>query len=230
MESNTGLQLRLKQVSGLVQLLEFAVFAPEDASTLCVWNQAKYAQRRDICLISEICEGDNLESEAKRLKAAEQHLSAPRAMWLLRCMARAVTGMHAAGYLHNDIALRNVFLEFKNADSCKLGDVGLAKWIGAEGTSTSAVGDSQRTPPEQRPSQQDEAKSVKPYGRKADVWALGACFLQLLTLELPSCDSEGKLFGNDVHDEKQRSSMLSVLLEWFPEQSKQLLPLMEHAA
>jgi serine/threonine protein kinase len=123
-ELDAWFQLSRLQLPTLVRLHGTFVFAPEAAGSESVWTHSVYSTRRDICIVSELCEGGDLETEVQRLKSAGLPLSEPRAMKLMRCMARAVANMHAEGFLHNDIALRNFFMDRKESDECKLGDFG----------------------------------------------------------------------------------------------------------
>ena len=86
-------------------------------------------------------------------------------------MTNVLQHVHAAGVLHRDLKTQNVFLS--GSGHVKLGDFGIAKLLASsEPLTATCIG----TPYYMSP----ELFRGEPYGKKADVWALG-CVLYELT-------------------------------------------------
>lgn len=95
--------------------------------------------------------------------------------WFVQVVA-ALAHMHANSVIHRDLKAHNIFLTSRNI--VKVGDFGISKVLdGTSALATTAVG----TPYYLAP----EVINGEPYGRKADVWALGVLLYELATLRKP---------------------------------------------
>jgi WD40 repeat protein len=121
-------------------------------------------------LAMEFCPGGSLDA---RLDATP--LPAAEAARLVQTLARAVQAAHAAGVVHRDLKPANVLLAADGTP--KVGDVGLAKQLDAQGQSASnaVVGTASYMAPEQAGGRAREV------GPAADVYALGAILYECLT-------------------------------------------------
>ncbi|MGP0064428.1 MAG: protein kinase domain-containing protein [Isosphaeraceae bacterium] len=119
----------------------------------------------------EYVEGGNL---AQRLAGGP--LSPRQAAELVESLAHSVHAAHRAGIVHRDLKPSNVLLTAEGVP--KVGDFGLAKWLGSDSARTYS-GQVMGTPSYMAP-EQAEGRS-KDVGPVADVYALGAILYHELT-------------------------------------------------
>ncbi|RDD44562.1 Serine/threonine-protein kinase Nek4 [Trichoplax sp. H2] len=94
-------------------------------------------------------------------------------VWFMQ-IALALQFMHSNNILHRDLKTQNIFLT--KHDIIKVGDLGIARVLeGSWDLATTRVG----TPYYMSP----ELFSNQPYNHKSDVWALGCCVYEMLTLK-----------------------------------------------
>ncbi len=125
-------------------------------------------------LVMEHVTGGDL---AERLRRGR--LAIPKAVTLVRDLARALTHMHAIGVLHRDIKPANILLGEDGTP--KLVDFGLARFDGAE--SMTRTGDLLGTPAYMSPEQALGNRHLT--GPRTDVYALGAILHNLVSGEPP---------------------------------------------
>ena len=107
-----------------------------------------------------------------------RRLTVEQAWDLGRGVLAGVGAAHAAGVVHRDLKPANVLLEIEGGRvTPKITDFGLAK-AGAVELSRTRSGATMGTPPYMAPEQVHDARDVDP---RADVFALGAIFFELLT-------------------------------------------------
>lgn len=189
---------QLKGRPHLVQIVCFFVPAPEEKDSTSVWANLPSRLENGLCGLFEECANGNLEQWLKKTPHPPPH---PDLLKWFRQAAAGVAEMHAAGVIHNDIALRNIFLDRDN--NIMIGDFGLAKYLGPAGTSKSNTKHhSQGMAPEQ--------VDGKEYSYPADIWALGVVFLRLMTGRLPTENKLGQVTNDDVHDAKQRAVLFDI--------------------
>lgn len=106
------------------------------------------------------------------------HMSPREALAIVPQICEALQYAHDQGIVHRDIKPENLLLT--KAGQIKIADFGLAKLIGAAATqiTESVVG----TPQYMAPEQKDRPAEVD---HRADIYALGVVFYQMLTGELP---------------------------------------------
>jgi serine/threonine protein kinase len=111
------------------------------------------------------------------------HLSAADALGLVPQLCDALQFAHDAGVVHRDIKPENILLD--HAGNVKIADFGLAKLIApnrAEGVSLTNSGAVMGTPAYMAPEQIEHPLAVD---HRADIYAVGVVFYELLTGELP---------------------------------------------
>ncbi|CAF1178780.1 unnamed protein product [Adineta steineri] len=125
-------------------------------------------------IVMAYCEGGDLYTRLKEKKSQKQSLSEDQIVeWFIQiCMA--LQYMHEKNILHRDLKTQNVFLT-KN-EIVKVGDLGIARVLDSGNDfATTIIG----TPYYMSP----EIFSQKPYGPKTDIWSLGCCVYEMVTLE-----------------------------------------------
>lgn len=104
-----------------------------------------------------------------------QPLPPPHCLFYFACVCSAFDAMHTAGWMHRDLSLKNVMVD--NHGYGKLIDVGLAKKV-KDGEHTYTLCG---TPIYYAP----ELIKGTGYGHKAEIWALGVLFHELLSGTVP---------------------------------------------
>jgi serine/threonine protein kinase/formylglycine-generating enzyme required for sulfatase activity len=123
-------------------------------------------------LVLELLPGGSLD---KRLKESGR-LSWREAVLIVAQIARALTAIHAAGFVHRDVKPANVLLDA--AGRPKLGDFGLVRGaVGASLQGLTKTGEMVGTPRYMAPEQADGSK----VDARADLYSLGATLFALLT-------------------------------------------------
>lgn len=96
-------------------------------------------------------------------------------------IGRALFTIHSNGYLHRDIKLENIFWD-ENLKQYKLGDFGIARYVGKEGAETVVFTNGYGAP-------EIEKQLVKSYNLTADIYSFGiTLFLLLNGLKFPASD------------------------------------------
>ncbi|XP_060594238.1 serine/threonine-protein kinase Nek4-like [Ruditapes philippinarum] len=120
----------------------------------------------------QYCEGGDLYNKLKEQKGTlleERQL----VEWFVQ-IAMALQYMHERNILHRDLKTQNIFLT--KSKIIKVGDLGIARVLDSSSDmATTLIG----TPYYMSP----ELFSNKPYNHKSDVWALGCCVYEMMTLK-----------------------------------------------
>ncbi len=123
-------------------------------------------------IISQLCEGPTLAEQI-----LERPLSTERAFPIFIALAEVVATLHKAGLLHLDIKLENVILSSESPCELHLLDFGIARLSSSDQRAQGHQGTPGYAGPElYRDGVIDE---------RTDVYALGACFFRLLSMEFP---------------------------------------------
>lgn len=104
-------------------------------------------------------------------EAARQGFGLSDVIWTIRQAAEAVAALHAAGWLHGDLTLENIFVS--DDGSCTLVDLGLARRMNDRREGEPLQGSPDYLPPEVL-----QAGAV--YDLRAEVYSLGVCLERLL--------------------------------------------------
>jgi predicted Ser/Thr protein kinase len=128
-------------------------------------------------LVMEYVEGTNLRQAMRGAR-----LQPREALAIVPQICEALAYAHDAGVIHRDIKPENILLDRKG--SVKIADFGLAKLV-SPGTPGSSITGSQQalgTPHYMAPEQLEHPQRVD---KRADIYALGVVFYEMLTGELP---------------------------------------------
>lgn len=87
-----------------------------------------------------------------------------------------MAALHDARILHRDVKAANILIT--SADTVKLGDLGIAKFM-KTGMTKTQIGTPHYMPP--------EVWRNKPYSFSSDVWALGCLLFEMSTFQVTSC-------------------------------------------
>ena len=121
-------------------------------------------------MVTQFCDGGDLEQHVNKAK----HLSVQEAVFFLKQILCGFVELHSKKIMHRDFKLANVFIHQGQAI---IGDFGFAK--AGESMTNTRLG----TPYNMAPELLLEKK--KPYSSKADIWAIGIAFYQMLFGKLP---------------------------------------------
>ncbi len=109
------------------------------------------------------------------------HVSTREALAIVPEICDALQYAHERGIVHRDIKPENILLN--KAGRVKIADFGLAKLVGEPGAGEPAAGERAMGTPEYMAPEQMERPDVVDH--RADIYALGVVFYQMLTGELP---------------------------------------------
>ncbi|KAH3816660.1 hypothetical protein DPMN_118180 [Dreissena polymorpha] len=125
-------------------------------------------------IVTEFCEGGDLEDYLQLNKKLNQSVPEPVVSdWILQ-LGSALKYMHDQKILHRDMKTKNIFL--KENLSVKLGDLGIAKVLDLnQSKADTFIG----TPSYMSP----ELFMGKSYNHKTDIWGLGCCVYEMMTLK-----------------------------------------------
>lgn len=77
-----------------------------------------------MCIVTEFCEGGDLDQRFKQLKKENRVLDEDQVVeWLIQILI-AVQYMHKSRVLHRDLKARNIFLK---SNKVKIGDFGISR-------------------------------------------------------------------------------------------------------
>lgn len=127
-------------------------------------------------IVMEFADGGDLAAAVKRRREEGGRFNQDEALVIFAQCCLALQHIHARHVLHRDLKTQNIFLT--KAGVVKLGDFGIAKVLDhTAGQAVTVIGTPGYLPP--------EVCNNRPYGIKADVWALGVVLYELLALEAP---------------------------------------------
>ena len=158
--------------------LHFCLFFlhPISIFLLCFFKKKSDPQHCSLNLVLEYCDGNDLLQAIEDRKGAhfsEEQISS----WFCQAV-NAIDYLHHKNILHRDIKAANCFLHDRKR-FLKIGDFGIAKKLEETGQlAKTQIG----TPYCMAPEIWDQ-----PYGKKAEIWALGILLYHMASLKLPVC-------------------------------------------
>ncbi|XP_069504824.1 serine/threonine-protein kinase Nek11 [Ambystoma mexicanum] len=134
---------------------------------------ASFLEMESFCIITEYCEGRDLDCKIQEYKKAGKRFSEGQIVeWFVQLLL-GVHYMHERRILHRDLKTSNIFL--KN-NLVKIGDFGVSRFLmGSCDLATTFTG----TPYYMSP----EALNHQGYDSKSDIWSLGCILYEMCCLE-----------------------------------------------
>ncbi|XP_039380046.1 serine/threonine-protein kinase Nek11 isoform X5 [Mauremys reevesii] len=134
---------------------------------------ASFVERESFCIITEYCEGRDLDCKIQEYKEAGKIFPESQIIeWFIQLLL-GVNYMHERRILHRDLKAKNIFL--KN-NLLKIGDFGVSRLLmGSCDLATTFTG----TPYYMSP----EALKHQGYDTKSDIWSLGCILYEMCCLD-----------------------------------------------
>ncbi|KAM7176811.1 serine/threonine-protein kinase Nek11 [Macrochelys suwanniensis] len=134
---------------------------------------ASFVERESFCIITEYCEGRDLDCKIQEYKEAGKIFTESQIIeWFIQLLL-GVNYMHERRILHRDLKAKNIFL--KN-NLLKIGDFGVSRLLmGSCDLATTFTG----TPYYMSP----EALKHQGYDTKSDIWSLGCILYEMCCLD-----------------------------------------------
>ncbi|XP_043396776.1 serine/threonine-protein kinase Nek11 isoform X6 [Chelonia mydas] len=134
---------------------------------------ASFVERESFCIITEYCEGRDLDCKIQEYKEAKKIFTESQIIeWFIQLLL-GVNYMHERRILHRDLKAKNIFL--KN-NLLKIGDFGVSRLLmGSCDLATTFTG----TPYYMSP----EALKHQGYDTKSDIWSLGCILYEMCCLD-----------------------------------------------
>ncbi|XP_065439696.1 serine/threonine-protein kinase Nek11 isoform X7 [Chrysemys picta bellii] len=134
---------------------------------------ASFVERESFCIITEYCEGRDLDCKIQEYKEAGKIFTESQIIeWFIQLLL-GVNYMHERRILHRDLKAKNIFL--KN-NLLKIGDFGVSRLLmGSCDLATTFTG----TPYYMSP----EALKHQGYDTKSDIWSLGCILHEMCCLD-----------------------------------------------
>ncbi|CAD8066879.1 unnamed protein product [Paramecium sonneborni] len=135
-----------------------------------------FAENESLNIIMEYAEGGSLNEKISEHTKVGQKIPKDQILAWMAQLVIAIHFMHSKNILHRDIKTQNMFLNKEQV--IKLGDFGISKALGTHGNfAQTFLGTPYFMPP--------EVIRGEPYGKKADIWALGCALYELVMLKRP---------------------------------------------
>ena len=145
-------------------------------------------------IVMEYSPGGDLASLLHRRSVARKPFAETHAMTWFTQIVQAVAYIHARGLVHRDVKSANVFIH--GDGTIRLGDMGCARELVADGSRTGAAGGRCSTPCGTPMYQSPEQCRGEEYGSKVDIWALGCVLYEMCALRpaynAPTLDELGR--------------------------------------
>ncbi|XP_068090588.1 serine/threonine-protein kinase Nek11 [Hyperolius riggenbachi] len=134
---------------------------------------ASFLENASFCIITEFCEGRDLDCKIQEYKENGDVVPESQATeWFIQLML-GVNYMHERRILHRDLKAKNIFLK---ANLLKIGDFGVSRLLmGSSDLATTFTG----TPYYMSP----EALKHQGYDSKSDIWSVGCILHEICCLE-----------------------------------------------
>ncbi|XP_077307130.1 serine/threonine-protein kinase Nek11-like [Lithobates pipiens] len=151
---------------------------------------ASFLESEDFCIVTEYCEGGDLDCHLQQLK--DRGLAMPEGHvmeWFIQLLL-GVTYLHERLVLHRDLKTKNIFL--KNG-TLKIGDFGVSRVLVPSDLATTITGTASYMSP--------EIFTRNGYNSKSDIWSMGCILYELCTFRhVFDCPRWIKLVSMIVND------------------------------
>lgn len=151
---------------------------------------ASFLEKEDFCIVTEYCEGGDLDYHLQQLK--DRGLAMPEGHvmeWFIQLLL-GVTYLHERLVLHRDLKTKNIFL--KNG-TLKIGDFGVSRVLVPSDLATTITGTASYMSP--------EIFTRNGYNSKSDIWSMGCILYELCTFRhVFDCPRWIKLVSMIVND------------------------------
>jgi NIMA (never in mitosis gene a)-related kinase len=154
--------------------LEIEVLKQLDSPYIVKYHDS-FIEKSWLCIVMEYCEGGDLQ---KLIQAQREHgfFTEQQILTWFTQMCLALQHMHSKKILHRDLKPQNIFLA--SPSHLKIGDFGISRCLD---NSSQMANTSLGTPYYLSP----EVCLGQPYDAKSDMWMLGCCLYELVTLQRP---------------------------------------------
>ncbi|XP_040183732.1 uncharacterized protein LOC120916855 [Rana temporaria] len=131
---------------------------------------ASFLEKEDFCIVTEYCEGGDLDCHLHQLRDGGLAMAEGHVMeWFIQLLL-GVTYLHERLVLHRDLKTKNIFL--KNG-TLKIGDFGVSRVLVSSDLATTITGTASYMSP--------EIFTRNGYNSKSDIWSLGCILYELCT-------------------------------------------------
>lgn len=160
----------------------------------------------EVCLLMEFCEEGDLFHRLREAYEAKVTLPEEQILRWITQIALALESIHAKKFVHRDLKPGNIFLS--RWDVVKLGDFGLGVFLERD-KGQSKDEEVAGTPGFIAP----EILQGKTYDAKSDVFALGCCLYEMLTLRSAYYDTKNDYFPQPPPDGVYSDAISDLLLK-----------------
>lgn len=137
---------------------------------------AAFTEAARLHIVMEFADAGDLASAIDKRRRAARRFGQDEVLDIFAQCCQALHHTHGKHILHRDLKCQNIFLT--STGTVKLGDFGIARVLDHTGAvAMTQIGTPTYLPP--------EVCDNRPYGTKADMWALGIVLYELMALEQP---------------------------------------------
>ncbi|KAM4017345.1 serine/threonine-protein kinase Nek11-like isoform 2-T2 [Anomaloglossus baeobatrachus] len=130
-----------------------------------------FLEKKDFCIVTEYCEGGDLDCYIQRQKDEGEDLTEGHVMeWFIQLLL-GVNYLHERLVMHRDLKTKNIFLK---DGILKIGDFGVSRILVPSDMATTITGTASYMSP--------ELFSNTGYNTKCDIWSLGCILYEMCSL------------------------------------------------
>jgi len=125
-----------------------------------------FYESTELCFVINFCSGGTLADQVNKQNSVEEVVR------MIKQLCKGLDVLHSGGFIHRDIKPDNIFLADKDTRMVVIGDMGMARQVGADGYYTSTFGHTLYKAPE---------IAASKFSWRSDMWAVGCVLLELLS-------------------------------------------------